>query len=49
MPELGHCMKKELLEYEYDAPTMVYQVNGVFPEFEMQQGKSKVLVRREDS
>jgi type IV secretory pathway VirB9-like protein len=39
--------KQELLEFDYDAPTMVYQVSGVFPKFKMRAGDSELVIKRD--
>jgi len=37
---------KELLEFSYDAATKVYQINGIFPKFNMRAGDSEIIITR---
>lgn len=38
--------KQELLQYDYDPATKVYQISGLFPEFVMRSGQSEVKIVR---
>lgn len=38
--------KQELLEFDYDSPTKVYQVSGVFPSFKLRAGESELVIKR---
>lgn len=40
---------EEFIEYGYDAENKIYQISGIFPEFIMKYGDSKVEIERQDN
>jgi type IV secretory pathway VirB9-like protein len=41
--------KKEFIEYQYDSDNRIYRIVGIYPEFNLKYGDSKVRVNREDN